>query len=84
MDFVQEVRVRTMNLCKQKGNMFAGIVDTKQIQCLVDLVRAAPIKIMNLRKKKMVPVISAESNDFDCIFNPKIAKEKLLEFFPNR
>jgi hypothetical protein len=84
MDFVQEVRVGTMNLWKQKGNMFAGIVDTKQIQCLVDLVRAAPIKITNLRKTKMVPAISTESNDFDWIFNPKIAKEKFLEFFSDR
>jgi competence transcription factor ComK len=50
----------------------------------VDLVRAAPIKITNLRKTKMVPAISTESNDFDWIFNPKIAKEKFLEFFSNR
>ena len=73
-----------MNLWKQKGNMFAGIVDTKQIQCLVDLVWAAPIKITNLRNAKMVPAISAESNDFDWIFKPKITKEKLLEVFSNR
>jgi competence transcription factor ComK len=84
MDFVQEVRVGTMNLSKQKENMFASIVGTKQIQCLVDLVRRAPIKITNLRNAKMVPAISAESNDFDWIFNPKIGKEKLLEFFSNR
>jgi|GEM_PF-3976124 competence transcription factor ComK len=84
MDFVQEVRVGTMNLSKQKENMFASIVGTKQIQCLVDLVRRAPIKITNLRSAKMVPAISAESNDFDWIFNPKIGKEKLLEFFSNR
>jgi hypothetical protein len=38
MDFVQEVRVGTTNLWKQKGNMFASIVGTKQIQCLVELV----------------------------------------------
>jgi hypothetical protein len=32
----------------------------------------------------MVPAISAESNDFDWIFNPNITKEKLLEFFSDR
>ena len=50
MDFVQEARMETMILSKQKRSMFASIVEKKQIQSLEDLVRAAQIKITNLRK----------------------------------
>ena len=42
--------------------MFVNTVGTKQIQCLVDLVQEALIKITNLRETEIVPAISAESD----------------------